>query len=148
MLIGGEEFVAGSPLSDKQMRAISMKKMMDKNNKYPYPAEVDAQYAKQQPEFEAANKKMEAEALASGKKGFDESAGMKPASGVDGGALSKKSTENEQAKMDASKASGGSNTSVVAPTINNSTNQTQLIKSPTRNQESSQAKYLDSRYAF
>ena len=73
---------------------------------------------------------------------------MKPASGVDGGALSKKSTENEQAKMDASKASGGSNTSVVAPTINNSTNQTQLIKSPTRNQESSQAKYLDSRYAF
>jgi hypothetical protein len=148
VLIGGEEFVEGSPLSDKQMHAISMKKMMDKGNKYPYPAGVDAQYAKQQPEFEAANKKMEAEALASGKKGFDETAGMKPASGVDGNVLSKKSTENEQAKMDASKASGGSNTSVVAPTINNSTNQTQLIKSPTRNQESSQAKYLDSRYAF
>lgn len=69
-------------------------------------------------------------------------------SGVDGDILSKKSTENEQAKMDSMKSSGGSNTAVVAPTINNTSNQTQLIKSPIRNQESSQSKYLDSRYAF
>jgi len=69
-------------------------------------------------------------------------------SGVDGDILSKKSTENEQAKMDSMKSSGGGNTAVVAPTINNNSNQTQLIKSPIRNQESSQSKYLDSRYAF
>jgi hypothetical protein len=46
------------------------------------------------------------------------------------------------------KSSSGGNTAVVAPTINNTSNQTQLIKSPIRNQESSQSKYLDSRYAF
>ena len=148
VLIGGEEFVEGSPLSDKQMRAISMKKLMDKDNKYPYPAKVDAQYTKQKPEFEAANKKMEAEALASGKKGFDETAGMKPASGINGDVLSKKSTANEQAKMEAAKSSGGNNTSVIAPTVNNTSNQTQLIKPQIRNQESSQTRYQDSRYAF
>lgn len=62
--------------------------------------------------------------------------------------ISKKSTANEQAKIDAVKPSGGGNTSVVAPIINNTSNQTQLIKSPIRNQESSQSKYLESRYAF
>jgi hypothetical protein len=71
-----------------------------------------------------------------------------PQSGIDGDVLSKKSTANEQAKMEAAKSSSGNNTSVIAPTVNNTSNQTQLIKPQIRNQESSQTRYQDSRYAF
>ena len=60
--------------------------------------------------------------------------------------LTKKSGDNAALKQTA--VAPTQNTNVVNAPVNNTTNQTQLIKSPVRNQESSQSKYLDSRYAF
>lgn len=56
-----------------------------------------------------------------------------------------KSAENAEAAVQS--PSGGNNTSVVAPTVNNVTKQTQIIKSPIRNQDSTMGKYVNSRYA-
>ena len=62
------------------------------------------------------------------------------------GLVNGKSAENRA--LDAKSAGGaGGNTSVVAPTINNTTRQTQLIKPPTRNQESSVGSWLRSKYS-
>jgi hypothetical protein len=62
------------------------------------------------------------------------------------GLVNGKSAENRA--LDAKAAGGaGGNTSVVAPTINNTTRQTQLIKPPTRNQESSVGSWLRSKYS-
>lgn len=123
-MIANERVVPGQPLSDKQMAVISMSKSMGNS----YSPEIEKQYA------------MQKLATAPTTKGVQ--------SGLDGDSLSKKSTQNEQAKLDAAKPSSGGNTNVVNAPVNNTTNQTQLIKSPVRNQESSQSKYLDSRYAF
>lgn len=124
-MIAGEPWTVGQELSKKQLVVMSSAIAGGTT----YSARVMRQYNKQ--------------------KGIAEAPVVGGAqSGVDGDILSKKSTENEQAKMDSMKSSGGGNTAVVAPTINNNSNQTQLIKSPIRNQESSQSKYLDSRYAF
>jgi hypothetical protein len=124
-MIAGEPWTVGQELSKKQLAVMSSAIAGGTN----YSARVMRQYDKQ--------------------KGIAAAPVMGGAqSGVDGDILSKKSTENEQAKMDSMKSSSGGNTAVVAPTINNTSNQTQLIKSPIRNQESSQSKYLDSRYAF
>ena len=144
--IAGDDFVAGSPLSDKQMRAISMKKMMDKDNKYPYPAEVEAQYAKQKPEFDTANKKMEADALASGKKGFDEGA-VKPANAP----TSSKAVDSFSKDVATAKEGQGgtqvNSTNTVSQT-NVQQRTTTAIKPPIRNNDSSLSKYNDSKYAF
>lgn len=55
------------------------------------------------------------------------------------------SKQNADASMSNSRQ--GNNTSVVAPTINNTTRQTQLIQPPIRNQESSVNSWLRSKYA-
>ena len=145
--IAGEDFVPGSPLTDKQMRAVSMKKMMDKDNKYPYPAEVETQYAKQKPEFDTANKKMEAEALASGKKGFDEGAGVKPANKPSGSnAVDSFSKDVAQAKEGQGGTQVNSTNTVSQTNVQQRT--TTAIKPPIRNNDSSLSKYNDSKYAF
>ena len=145
--IAGEDFVPGSPLTDKQMRAVSMKKLMDKDNKYPYPSEVETQYAKQKPEFEAANKKMEAEALASGKKGFDEGAGVKPANKPSGSnAVDSFSKDVAQAKEGQGGTQVNSTNTVSQTNVQQRT--TTAIKPPIRNNDSSLSKYNDSKYAF
>jgi hypothetical protein len=61
------------------------------------------------------------------------------------GLVNGKSAENRA--LDAQAAGGGNKTSVVAPTINNTTRQTQLIKPPIRNQESSVGSWLRSKYS-
>lgn len=145
--IAGEDFVPGSPLTDKQMRAVSMKKLMDKDNKYPYPAEVETQYAKQKPEFEAANKKMEAEALAKGNKGFDEGAGVKPANKPSGSnAVDSFSKDVATAKEGQGGTQVNSSSTVNQTNVKQST--TTAIKPPIRNNDSSLSKYNDSKYAF
>lgn len=61
------------------------------------------------------------------------------------GTVERQSAQNRA--LDAQASGGGSgNTAVVAPTINNTTRQTQLIKPPIRNQESSVGSWLRSRY--
>ena len=65
---------------------------------------------------------------------------------VDGAVVTKASKQNADAAA-ASSGSGGGNTNVVNAPTTNVTKQTQVIKSPIRNQESSQSKYLSSRYA-
>lgn len=146
LVIGGDDYAPGSPLSDKQMRAISMKKMMDKDNKYPYPAEVEAQYAKQKPEFDTANKKMEADALASGKKGFDEGA-VKPANAP----TSSKAVDSSSKDVAAAKESQGAPQINTASTVNQTNVQqrtTTAIKPPIRNQDSSFYNMVESKYVY
>jgi hypothetical protein len=65
-----------------------------------------------------------------------------PAAGVAAG-----SAQNDAARMAAQAAGGGGQTNVVNAPVNNVTQQTNLIKSPIRNQESSQSRYLNSRWA-
>jgi hypothetical protein len=65
---------------------------------------------------------------------------------VDGSKVYNASKGNADADAAKSGASGSQTNVVNAPTTN-ITKQTQIIKSPIRNQESSQSKYLESRYA-
>jgi len=75
----------------------------------------------------------------------DKIAAMGAAMGA-AGLVNGKSAENRA--LDAQAGGGGGNkTSVVAPTINNTTRQTQLIKPPVRNQESSVGSWLRSKYS-
>jgi len=65
-----------------------------------------------------------------------------------GNAVSKQSEQNKEANMDASKPnSGGGNTIVSAPTVNNVQNTQQTIKLQPRNRDNSVSSYLSSRYA-
>jgi hypothetical protein len=65
-----------------------------------------------------------------------------------GNAVSKQSEQNKEANMDASKPnSGGGNTIVSAPTVNNVQNTQQTIKLQPRNRDNSVSNYLSSRYA-
>lgn len=64
-----------------------------------------------------------------------------PAAGVAAG-----SAQNQSARMNAG-AGGGGSTSVVNAPVNNVNNTTNSIKSPARNQESSQSKYINNRWA-
>lgn len=61
------------------------------------------------------------------------------------GLVEGKSAQNRALDAQA-QGGGGGNTAVVAPTINNTTRQTQLIKPPIRNQESSVGEWLKSKY--
>jgi hypothetical protein len=128
-MIAGEPWSAGQELSNNQLAEISAGIASGKT----YSNRVINQYHTQSGDVKA-------------KASLKVTAG--PQSGIDGDVLSKKSTANEQAKMEAAKSSSGNNTSVIAPTVNNTSNQTQLIKPQIRNQESSQTRYQDSRYAF
>ncbi len=61
------------------------------------------------------------------------------------GLVNDKSAENRA--LDAKEAGGaGGNTSVVAPTINNTTKQINTVPTPIRNQEASVNSYLRARY--
>jgi hypothetical protein len=60
--------------------------------------------------------------------------------------VTQQSSDNAVAKMPTQTAPSNNNIVNAPVTTNNKT--TQLIKSPTRNQESSQTKYLDSRYVY
>ena len=62
------------------------------------------------------------------------------------GVVEGKSAQNRSLNAQSSGASTG-NTSVVAPTINNTTRQNNIIRSPIRNQEGSVNSYIRSRYA-
>jgi hypothetical protein len=65
-----------------------------------------------------------------------------------GNAVAKQSEQNKEANMDASKPnSGGGNTIVSAPTVNNVQNTQQTIKLQPRNRDNSVSSYLSSRYA-
>jgi hypothetical protein len=68
-------------------------------------------------------------------------AALRPAGAVEGGS---------RANADASATAGGGSgnkTSVVNAPVTNNSNTTQVIKSPIRNQESSQSRYIQTRYA-
>jgi hypothetical protein len=66
-----------------------------------------------------------------------------------GNAVAKGSEQNKEANMDASKPnSGGGNTIVSAPTVNNVQTTQQTIKLQPRNRDNSVSNYLSSRYAF
>jgi hypothetical protein len=65
-----------------------------------------------------------------------------------GNAVAKQSEQNKEANMDASKPnSGGGNTIVSAPTVNNVQNTQQTIKLQPRNRDNSISNYLSTRYA-
>jgi hypothetical protein len=65
-----------------------------------------------------------------------------------GNSVAKQSEQNREANMNASKPStGGGNTIVSAPTVNNVQNTQQTIKLQPRNRENSLSNYLSSRYA-
>jgi hypothetical protein len=65
-----------------------------------------------------------------------------------GNAVAKGSEQNKEANMDASKPnSGGGNTIVSAPTVNNVQNTQQTIKLQPRNRDNSISNYLSTRYA-
>lgn len=61
--------------------------------------------------------------------------------------ISKSSSEVDAARLAASKPSGGGNAIVNAPTVNNTTRTSQVIRSAPRTQENSVSRYLDKRYA-
>jgi hypothetical protein len=54
----------------------------------------------------------------------------------------------ENAGLATQPAAAGNSTVVSAPTINNVSRQTNIIKSPVRNQESTLSSYVNSRYVF
>jgi len=60
------------------------------------------------------------------------------------GTVESKSAQNRA--LDAQAGAGGGNTAVVAPTVNNVTRKTELIKPPIRNQESSVNRWLATKY--
>jgi len=60
------------------------------------------------------------------------------------GTVESKSAQNRA--LDAQAGGGGGNTAVVAPTVNNVTRKTELIKPPIRNQESSVNRWLATKY--
>ena len=79
--------------------------------------------------------------------GDSPSEGKKPeaaAPTTNGNVVDQKSADNAAA---ASKPVEGNKTNVVNAPVTNNSNTTQVIKSPIRNQESSQSRYLGSRYA-
>ena len=124
--IAGEKVVPGQPLSQIQMVAISSAKRSGNN----FSPEIEKQY------------KAQAAAI--------DSAKISPAaSPQSGNAVAKGSEKNKEANMDASKPnSGGGNTIVSAPTVNNVQNTQQTIKLQPRNRDNSVSDYLSSRYAF
>jgi len=124
-VIAGEPWSAGQELSKNQIAAI--KSGIASGNNYSF--RVMEQYDKQQGNARPA--------VTGG--------GL---SSIDGDSLSKKSGDNEQAKLDASKGGGTANI-VSAPTVNNNnTTQTSNVKLSPRNNDSTVNKYLSSRYAM
>ena len=79
-----------------------------------------------------------------------DSAKISPAAAPQSGnAVAKGSEKNKEANMDASKPnSGGGNTIVSAPTVNNVQTTQQTIKLQPRNRDNSVSNYLSSRYVF
>ena len=124
--IAGERVVPGQQLSEKQMAVIGMSKSMGNS----YSPEIEKQYKAQSAAIDSAKI----------------SPGAAPQSG---NAVAKGSEKNKEANMDASKPnSGGGNTIVSAPTVNNVQNTQQTIKLQPRNRDNSVSNYLSSRYAF
>ena len=124
--IAGERVVPGQQLSEKQMAVIGMSKSMGNS----YSPEIEKQYKAQSAAIDSAKI----------------SPGAAPQSG---NAVAKGSEKNKEANMDASKPnSGGGNTIVSAPTVNNVQNTQQTIKLQPRNRDNSVSDYLSSRYAF
>jgi len=124
--IAGEKVVPGQPLSQIQMVAISSAKRSGNN----FSPEIEKQYKAQRAAIDSAKI----------------SPGAAPQSG---NAVAKGSEKNKEANMDASKPnSGGGNTIVSAPTVNNVQNTQQTIKLQPRNRDNSVSDYLSSRYAF
>jgi hypothetical protein len=124
--IAGEKVVPGQPLSQIQMVAISSAKRSGNN----FSPEIEKQYKAQRAAIDSAKI----------------SPGASPQSG---NAVAKGSEQNKEANMDASKPnSGGGNTIVSAPTVNNVQTTQQTIKLQPRNRDNSVSNYLSSRYAF
>jgi hypothetical protein len=67
-------------------------------------------------------------------------AALRPAGAVEGGSRA-------NADASATAGGGGNKTNVVNAPVTNNSNTTQIIKSPIRNQESSQSRYIQTRYA-
>ena len=70
-----------------------------------------------------------------------------PVAPSSGDRIAQQSSEVDSARMAAGKPSGGNAAIVNAPTVNNTTRTSQVIRSPIRTQENSISKYLDKRYA-
>lgn len=117
--IAGEKVVPGQDLSEKQMATIGMAKSQGNS----YSPEIEAQYAKQLKQPTAAG------------------------TASSGDAVTNASSQNEQAKLEATKGGAGNNI-ISAPTVNNnSTVQNNAPKLPPRNTDSTINKYLERRYA-
>lgn len=124
-IIAGEPWSAGKALTDNQIAEIKSGIASGKN----YSFRLMEQYDKQQGNARAA--------VTGG--------GL---SNIDGDSLSKKSGDNEQAKLEAAKGGGTANI-VSAPTVNNNnTTQTANVKLSPRNNDNTVNKYLSSRYAM
>jgi hypothetical protein len=116
--IANEKVVPGQPLSDKQMAVIGMSKSMGNS----YSPEIEKQYADQN------------------------AAKLKPATAPNtANIISKQSGENEQAKLMSGKQTQPTNI-VSAPTVNNTTQQTNVVRVPVRNQDNSVNSWLSSRH--
>lgn len=118
--IAGERVYPGQDLSEKQMAVIGMAKSQGNT----YSPEIEAQYAKQLKQPQAAG------------------------APTSGDTISKASGENEASKLDATRGGGTANI-VSAPTINNSQNvQNNAPKLPPRNTDNTVNRYLQKTYAF
>lgn len=65
---------------------------------------------------------------------------------VGGNVITEASKTNEEARLANQSTGGGGNTVISAPTVNNTTKQTSVVKLPVRNQENTLNRYLSNRY--
>jgi len=127
--IAGEKVVPGQPLSGKQMAVMAMS--LSVGNKYP--AEIMQQYNKQ---------------LAGGATVDNSKANAITPTPSSGNIIAGKSTEVVGAKEDMANKGGNTNAILNAPTtVNNNTNQSTIMRSPFKNEDSTLNKYIGTRYA-
>jgi hypothetical protein len=131
IMLSGEPVIPGQPLTSKQMAGVTMGKM---NGKTFHP-EIEKQF-----DVQGGNKRMDKEKLQ------PPVPAKVPASAS---AIDQKSKEVETEKMNAMAPNKSANTTVIAPSTNvNNNSTTTNIKSPIRNQESTQREYFKNRYAY
>jgi hypothetical protein len=127
--IAGEKVIPGQPLSDKQMAVMSM--AISSGNKYP--AEIMEQYNKQ---------------LSAGTPVNNSKANAITPTPSSGNIIAGKSTQVVGAKEDMANKGGNTNAILNAPTtVNNNTNQSTIMRSPFKNEDSTLNKYIGTRYA-
>ena len=131
IMMSGEPVIPEQPLTSKQMAGVTMGKMHGKT----FHPEIEKKFEEQ-----GGNKQMDKEKLQ------PPVPAKVPASAS---TIDQKSKEVENEKMNAMAPNKSANTTVIAPSTNvNNNSTTTNIKSPIRNQESTQREYFKNRYSY